>query len=236
MVEFAGLTFRGLTLADVFAARPGLSQVVTVNAEYIVRAHENPRLRQIIDGAIATFDGQVPYLCARWRHPRRKFSKVPGSELIYHVCARASAQSERVYLLGGSVHSNEAAVRRLRELYPGLQVEGHSPAHMAYPFPAEANLALLQRIEAFAPYYLMVAFGALKQDFWIDDHRQALAAMGVGLAAGIGGTLDMVSGQLRRAPKWLQTLGLEGVYRLVREPKLFRVQRLITSARFFRYV
>ncbi|MBB6091263.1 N-acetylglucosaminyldiphosphoundecaprenol N-acetyl-beta-D-mannosaminyltransferase [Povalibacter uvarum] len=236
MIEFAGLKFRGLTLEDVFETRAGLTQVVTVNAEYIVRAHENPRLRQIIDDAIATFDGQVPYLCARWRHPRTKFEKIPGSELIYDLCSHAAANAERIYLLGGSEQSNRAAARKLRELYPGLQVEGHSPAQMAYPFSPEVNRDLLRRIEAFAPHHLMVAFGALKQDFWIDDQRQALAAMGVRLAAGIGGTLDMVSGQLRRAPKWMQTLGLEGVYRLVREPKLFRVKRLITSARFFRYV
>jgi len=236
MVDFAGIVFRGLTLDDVFAAEPAFAQVVTVNAEYIVLAHENERLGNIVRRAITTFDGQVPYTLARLTNKHQRFEKLPGSELLYHICERALARGERVFLLGGKAESNRGALEALREKYRGLAVDGWSPPHAPLPFPAEQETFIMHCLESFRPQYVLVGFGAGKQDFWIDEHREALASLGVKRAVGVGGAFDMVSGKISRAPRYIQRLGLEGVHRLLKEPKWFRVRRLIISLRFLRYL
>ena len=236
MLEFAGLSFRGLTLADIFGPAEGLAHVVTVNAEYIVLAHQNARLARIISAGLATFDGQVPYALARWQNRGSRFDKLPGSELVYHICTRAQQLRQRVFLLGGHADSNRESVQRLQRLYPGLDIAGYSPPHAAYPFPVANEAAIAAQVRAFAPHYLLVGFGAIKQDYWIDDHRAQLEACGVKLAAGVGGVFEMISGRLKRAPRIIQRMGLEGVYRLVLEPKAFRLRRLLTSLKFLQFV
>lgn len=236
MLEFCGIKFRGLRLDDVFAEREGFAQVVTVNAEYIVRANEDRRFGRVVNDSIAVFDGQVPYLVARLKNQRQRFEKIPGSELVYHICERARARGEKVFLLGGLPDSNARSIVELRRRYPGLLIDGYSPEHRPFPFPQEHDAEILDRIRHARPNFLLVGFGAVKQDLWIDDHRRELAQYDVRLAVGVGGTFEMVSGKLRRAPRILQRFGLEGVYRLIREPKWFRAKRLLVSVAFLRYV
>ena len=236
MVEFANILFRGLTLKDIFSEHKGLKHIVTINAEYIVRVNENEKLRRIVNESIATFDGQVPYIVARWKTKNIKFEKISGSELIYYICERATQRKEKVFLLGGKEDSNFKSVEKLRGRYPSLIIDGFSPPFAKYPFPQKNNETIIDRLVAFKPQYLLVGFDALKQTYWIDDNRSVLEHMGVLLAVGVGGTFEMVAGKLKRAPKFIQRIGLEGVYRLLKEPKYFRFKRLILSLKFLRYV
>ncbi len=237
MVEFAGIAFRGLTLDDVLSDHQGLRHVLTVNAEYIVRANKNERFRQIVNGGMATFDGQVPYLVARFLcRGRCRFDKIPGSELVYEICRYAAKRNERVFLLGGMEASNADAVSKLRARYPGLAIDGFSPPFSPYPFPVSHNKDIMRRLAEFHPHCVLVGFGAPKQDYWIHDNRVELESMGVSLAVGVGGTFEMVSGKIKRAPRLVQQMGLEGVYRFVKEPKAFRLRRLAISLQMFRYL
>ena len=236
MVSFAGIVFRGLTLGDVFADRVGLAHIVTVNAEYIVQANNDVRFRRIVNAGIATFDGQVPYLVARLMNMKRTFSKISGSELIYHICNRAAQQGEKVFLLGGEFDSNNTSVEVLGKQYPGLQIAGFSPPFEPYPFSDDLNEKIFDTLSFFKPHYLLVGFGIVKQDYWIDDNRKKIENIGIRLVVGVGGTFDMVSGYLKRAPKVIQVIGLEGFYRLIKEPKLFRAKRLVKSINFIKYI
>lgn len=236
MVKFANVIFRGLTRDDVFLERKGLSHIITVNAEYIVRANENEKLREIINNNIATFDGQIPYIIARWKFKKFQFDKISGSELIYDICIRAMQKGERVFLLGGMEDSNALSVSILSARYPGLAIEGYSPPIMSYPFLEDQNESILIRLRDFHPDFVLVSFGVMKQDYWIDDNRKVLENIGVRFIVGVGGALEMVSGKLKRAPRLFQVAGLEGIYRLFKEPKFFRFKRLMLSLRIFRYV
>ena len=97
------------------------------------------------------------------------------------------------------------------------------------------NEIILSKLQAYKPYYLFVGFGAGKQERWISEHQKELESYGVHLAVGSGGTFEMVAGKLKRAPLFIQKIGLEGVYRFVIEPKWFRLKRLLISLKIFRY-
>ncbi|MFT7721732.1 MAG: WecB/TagA/CpsF family glycosyltransferase [Roseateles sp.] len=211
--------------------------VVTVNADFIVTAHKNPRFARIINENASTFDGQVPFVLARhFAQPRdTPIEKISGSDLVPELLASAARQGRRVLLLGAAADSNAEATRIARERY-GAQVEGYSPPLAAYPFPNDWRDACRHRIDAFRPHYIFVALGAPKQEFWMDDEQDWLADRGVELCIGCGGSLDFLSGEIRRAPRWVQRAGLEGVYRTLSEPKLFRLKRLLRSFLVFRYL
>lgn len=237
MITFANLKFRGLNRDLLLGSsnNGGLRFIVTVNSEFIVNSNRNAKFRDIVNSNIATFDGQLPYLLAKLKNRTVKFEKISGSDFIYDACAYSKAHSLRVYLLGGNELSNTGAVTALRERY-GIEVDGYSPPYRPYPFDDQHNRAILESIALFKPHFLFVGFGAMKQEFWIDEHKQTLEAIGVRWAVGCGGTFDFVSGRIPRAPVFMQRLGLEGVYRLLREPQWFRVKRLFKSLLVFRYI
>ena len=235
MIEFANLTFKGLKIEDVLSESDDLKFIVTVNSEFIVKGNEDRLFRHIINENIATLDGQIPYFLAKSKHPNVEIHKLSGSDLIYDFCRMAKKESKSIFLLGGEVQSNKGSVERLRLDYQ-ISVAGFSPEYKPYPFERKHNQLMLDRISKFKPDILFVGFGAIKQEFWIDDNKEYLSSIGVKWVIGSGGTFEMVSGKSKRAPKLLQSLGLEGVYRLVVEPKWFRIRRLLISFKVFKYI
>lgn len=235
-VRFAGLNFNAPTRAAIHVL-PRPVFIVTVNADFIVMAHENPRFARIINENASTFDGQVPYILAcKFATPRGvNIEKISGSDLVPELLVNAAQNGKRVLLLGASTESNEEAARIARQRY-GAQVDGYSPPLASYPFPDDWREECRHRIAAYRPHYIFVALGAPKQEFWIDDERSWLANQGVEMCVGCGGSLDFLSGKIRRAPSWVQHAGLEGVYRTLSEPKLFRFKRLLRSFLIFRYI
>lgn len=114
------------------------------------------------------------------------------------------------------------AVEKLKERY-NIEIEGYSPPYRPYPFDPAHNQIIINKIKNFKPDILFVAFGAVKQEFWIVEHQEILNSIGVKWAIGCGGAFDFVAGTIKRAPKFIQNIGLEWFYRLIREPKrLFR--------------
>ncbi len=151
---------------------------------------------------------------------------VPGIDLIASMSQRAAVQGWRLYLVGGDPGVAEAAAVQLRARYPALNIvsaeEGLPRGAVITP---DATAALVNRIAAAQPDILLVAFGAPKQDLFIAEHKQEL---GVPVMMGVGGSFDFITGRARRSPVWLQTLGLEWVWRLLMEP--WRLQRILTAA------
>jgi N-acetylglucosaminyldiphosphoundecaprenol N-acetyl-beta-D-mannosaminyltransferase len=122
-----------------------------------------------------------------------------------------------VFLLGGAEGVGEAAAEKLREAVPGLQIAGVQHGY----FAPEEEPAIIRRIRDAAPAVLFVAFGIPKQEKWIRAH---MAELGVPVCIGVGGSFDVISGRLKRAPQWMRTCGLEWLYRVAQEP--WRLPRL----------
>jgi len=235
IVEFANLEFRGLTKDILLEETEKLKIICTVNAEYIVHANRDQVLRKYICDNYSTFDGQVPYLLARILRPRQHFEKISGSDFFYDIVDFAFRHKKKLFFLGGHADSNAAAVERVRKEFEVL-VEGFSPSHMPLPFDEATDREIMARISGFQPDLLLVGFGARKQDYWIMEKAGQLQEHGVKWVVGIGGTFEFVSGKIKRAPRLVQRLGLEGVFRFCQEPKLFRLKRLGLSLLMFKYI
>lgn len=233
-VDFCGLQFSGLHKNEILDSSLPFQQIVTVGAEFIIEAHNNERLKAIINTNTSTFDGQVPYYFAQKKNKDLKFEKISGADFIYDVCRYAKENNQRIFLLGGTSISNPASVEKIKQM--GVEAQGFVTGYIPYPFPKDRLNEILQKIAIFKPHYLFVGLGMCKQEFFIDDNRVFLEESGVRIAVGSGGTFEVFSGVIKRAPMWMQKSGLEGLYRVLASPSISRFKRLASTVKFLRYI
>jgi N-acetylglucosaminyldiphosphoundecaprenol N-acetyl-beta-D-mannosaminyltransferase len=191
------------------------SQIVTVNAEFVVRAQSHREFKEVLNHAdVATADGAGVLWALRRQGvviPRR----VGGSDLIWSISEQAAALGHRIFLLGAAPGVAAAAAAQLEARYPGLQVAG---THAGSPGDEE-RAAIVDLIRRSKTHIVFVAFGAPRQDLWI---ARNLAETGASIGMGVGGSFDYVAGIARRAPRWMQDAGLDWLWRLLRQPWRWR--------------
>lgn len=200
----------------------GGHQVVTLNPEYLYRAQYKPGLLQVVNKAdIVTPDGEgIVWACRVAGTPVPE--RVTGIDLMLRLARRAALEGWKVFLLGAAPGVARAAGERLREKFPGLQVAG---TYHGY-FKEYEERDVLERIISAATDILFVALGAPRQELWIHRHLGELNCT----AMGVGGSFDVISGNVRRAPLWSRRLKMEWLYRLVREPSRWR--RMLVLPKF----
>jgi exopolysaccharide biosynthesis WecB/TagA/CpsF family protein len=188
-------------------------QLVTVNVDFVKIAQENERFRQIVNSAdLSVADGKPLLWAARWTGQELP-ARITGMDLVLGVAELAVKRDETMFLLGAAEGVAAKAAAVLRTQYPGLNVAFYSPP--IGPFSDEENAHMVKLIRASGAKYLFVAFGAPKQDVWINEH---LHELGVPVCAGIGGVLNFLAGVVKRAPAWVQRSGFEWLYRILQEP------------------
>jgi N-acetylglucosaminyldiphosphoundecaprenol N-acetyl-beta-D-mannosaminyltransferase len=236
-IKVFNIIFKGLKkdfILSLLEDNKSLNVITPVNAELVVLANENKRFRGILSKNISTVDGQIPYFFIRLMNREADIEKISGSDLIFDICKKASELKLKVFLLGGLEISNKISQQKLKELFPDLIIGGYSPPYSPYPFAKEHNENILKIIEDFSPDVLFVAFGAPKQEFWIEDNKIVLEKIGIRLIICVGGAFELVAGIERRAPKFIQKIGLESVWRLYQNPKRFK--RFIRNFKFFKFI
>ena len=192
----------------------GTHQIVTVNGVMLVRAAHDESVRAALNNStLAIADGAGVLLAARLLGTPA-LARIPGVELAEALCSLAARRGYRVFLLGGRQGVANAAADVLRRRYPTLTVVGALHGY----FTDEGSV--IAEIRRSSPHILLVGLGFPRQELWIAAHRDHL---GVPVVMGVGGTFDVLAGRVRRAPRWMQNLGLEWVYRLVQEPRRWRV-------------
>ncbi len=228
VLKCGNLHFWSVPLAYLFMPkeRP-FTHVVTVHAEIFALAHKDQRLAYILSKTVNTIDGRVLQGFCKLLYPSHEVVRQNGSNFSIDLADYCRKHSERLFLLGSNEKANALATQRLRDLFPGLQVSGFSPPMQGYPFAQEWNALVLDQIAHFAPHHLVVCFGPRKQEYWIYENSSQLAALGVRCAYGLGGTIDFLSGTKPRAPKWIEFVGAEWLFRLVCEPRA-RFRRTLT--------
>ncbi len=215
-----GLPLDSLTTAQTVEALDrliqsgGTHQICPVNVDVWLNAISDPHLHRIIAGCSMVVPDGMPLVWASSLFGSPLAERVTGVDLIPRLADLSARKGYKMFLLGAKPGVAERAARVLEAQHPGVHIVG------TYA-PDEANLVrmdhseILNRVHAAKPDILLVAFGNPKQEKWIWMHRKRL---GVPLAMGVGGSFDMLVGDTRRAPRWVQRCGLEWLMRMVQEP------------------
>lgn len=235
MAEICNIKITDKSRADLFVPYPDLQVLIPMNAECLVKSNSDALLKDFINSKRTTIDGQIPLWLFKIKNPSEKIEKLSGSDIVYDFCEYASLNNLKVFFLGGKESSNCKAIRNLREKYPSLDIDGYSPPYEPYPFSMNNNSRIKDRLSEFKPDIVFIGFGFGKQEYWVKDNQEFLKDKGVKWTVCCGGTFEFISGEIKRAPVMIQKIGLEGFWRLLMEPKLFRVKRLITSFKIFKY-
>lgn len=207
--------------AFVSSGRPHF--VVTADSSGLVLAQRDAQFRQIINSADLVTPDSFGILLGARKLGTPLPARVSGVDLAYRICQMAAEEGFSVFLLGAEPGVAEAAARKLQEAIPGLSVAG---TYHGY-FTPDEEPAVIARVRESGAKALLVAMGIPRQEKWIHAH---LADLGVSVAIGVGGTLDVFSGRIKRAPLWMRRHGLEWVYRLARDPS--KISKVASLPRF----
>jgi N-acetylglucosaminyldiphosphoundecaprenol N-acetyl-beta-D-mannosaminyltransferase len=206
----------------------GRSRVVCVsNVHTAMQSLWDPRLRQANDAAdLKVPDGKPLSVLARLKGVRGA-QQVRGADLLLAVAKKGLKKKTRHYFYGSAPGVAEAASRRLKARVPGVAVLGaESPPFRALS-PTEER-ALIARLKKLKIGVLWVGLGAPKQEQWMAAMRGRIPAVMVG----VGAAFDFYAGTVSEAPRWLQGLGLEWLYRLAKEPGRLWKRYLLTNSLF----
>ena len=228
-VNILGVDVDAVTMAEAvdvvrrdMDTRAGV-MVATANAEMLMRATHDEELRRILNAsALVVPDGAGTVWAARHLGHAMP-ERVAGYDLAQELLRCAPAEGRRVYFFGSAPGVAEKAKAKAEQLYPGIEIVG---VRNGFFSPAD-NAAIIAEIRAARPDLLLVALGVPKQEKWIAAH---LAELDVPVAIGVGGTLDVMAGVMKRAPLWMQKAKLEWLFRGLMQPK--RAGRLLALPKF----
>lgn len=197
--------------------------LLTPNPEMVMAAATNPAFMEALQAAeVVIPDGIGLIIASRLRNLGLK-ERVTGIDTMEKILACCHQQHYSFYLLGGKPGRAEKAVAAIEKQYPGIRVAG---CHHGY-FKDEEEEAVLAQIRNASPDVLFVCLGFPRQEIWINHHRSQLSSR---LLMGVGGSVDVYAGEVKRAPVFFQKLGLEWLYRLIQEPS--RVGRMMVLPLF----
>lgn len=203
----------------------GPAQHVAVNVAKIVALRDDERLRTIVERCdLVSVDGQPVVWASRLLGDPLP-ERVAGIDLMFRLLELSEQRGYRVFVLGARQEVLETAVARLAERYPRLVVAG---VHHGY-FADDESAEICELVRAAEPDILLVAMTSPRKEYWLAEHTEAL---GVPFSMGVGGSIDVVAGVTKRAPRWMQRAGLEWFYRFAQEPLRLGPRYLRTNARF----
>lgn len=200
---------------------PGLTAVYTPNSEIVENASHDPELKKLIGSADIIIPDGVGLVYASKFVGRPLKERVTGIDFLESIIAYLEKNGKSIYFFGSKPGVAEKAAAEIKKKYPELIVAG---THNGY-FKPEEEQGIVEEINESGADFLCVALGAPKQEKFIYDHKSELNVHG---AIGVGGSLDVWSGDLKRAPEFYQKHGLEWLYRFLQQPgaRIKRVMKL----------
>lgn len=224
-VSIAGIAFDNVTMEEAVVRITQMARktdtprtVCTGNLDHLVMLQKDDEFRRIYAVAdLVLADGApivwLSHLSGPHVPPLKE--RVTGSDLFWELARASAATGVSLFFLGGAPGAAERAADAARRRYPNAVVCGtYCPPRETFS-TTEEQLNIRAVIHAAQPDILLVGFGAPKQEKWIAENCEFL---GVPVSIGVGGTFEMASGVVRRAPRWMQNGGLEWAWRLGQEP------------------
>lgn len=201
--------------------------VCLCNAHSVVTASRDPAFREVIGAAdLAAPDGMpVAWMLRRLGHMQQE--RINGPDLMWRYCARAADRGEKMFLFGSDNETLIELEQRLHAAFPRMIVAGAC----APPFRAmtyEEDQHIVKRINTSGARVVWVGLGCPKQEQWMHAHRGRIQAVMIG----VGAAFDYHAGTHRRAPRWMQDIGMEWLHRLACEPRRLWRRYLVTNTFF----
>ncbi|HYM08909.1 MAG TPA: WecB/TagA/CpsF family glycosyltransferase [Terriglobales bacterium] len=186
---------------------------VAINPEKVYRARQDARLARILESAHIPICDGIGISLASMALYRRRLPRCTGVDLFLRLAQLSAEEGWKVFVLGATPRSNEAACRELEDKFPGLRITGRQHGYF------ENSAAVVDSINRSEAELLFVAMGSPRQEFWLSEHMPRLNTT---FCMGVGGSLDVISGTAKRAPALFQKTGTEWLFRLLLQPGRIR--------------
>lgn len=226
-IDILGVPFDNMIMDEAVdyamncCAGQSAAYVVTPNPEIVMSALENRELMEAIRGADFVLPDGIGVIYGARILGSPLQERIPGIDFAVRLMERLSYAKSSVFLFGAKPGVAEQAGENLKERFPGLVIAGTCDGYFTDDAP------IITAINEAAPELLLVCLGSPKQELWMAQNAGKLK---VGLMAGLGGSLDVFAGVVERAPERWQRLGLEWLYRLIKEPS--RIGRMMKLPKF----
>ena len=230
--ELLGLSFDAVTMETAVARCIELchgprtsNTIITANASHLCMMRRDPELAQACRaGQLIVADGMsVVWALRASGQPAPE--RVAGVDLMALLLARAAQHRLRVYFLGAKREVVSTLVERTKAQHPTLEIAGFRDGY----FGQDDHLGIVGEIRASGAHILFVGMPTPFKETWCERHRHRLE---VPVIVGVGGSFDVLAGFIKRAPRWIQSLGLEWFWRLLMEPRKLWKRYLTNNSEF----
>jgi len=228
-ITLLGVKIHRVTMAQTLEAVRGFIEsgkphmIVTADASMIAMARKDGELREIINTAdLVTPDGSGLLWGARTMGAPL-VERVSGVDVSREMCRMSGEMGFSIFFLGSEPGVAAAAAENLQKEFPDMLVAG---THHGY-FKPDEDSEIVRTVRKSGAGVLLAGMGIPRQEKWIRKH---LGELGVSVAMGVGGSMDVFSGKVKRAPKWMQDHGMEWIYRLCQNPG--KIRKVATLPKF----
>lgn len=198
--------------------------IISGNPEILFNGLNNPMLKETFNdkSSVIIPDGIGTVIASKILKAPVK-EKIAGIELVREVLIKANSERKSIYLLGAKQEVLEKCVENIKKEFPDLKVSGF---HNGF-FDLDNCDDIIEDVKKSEPWAIFVAMGSPRQEIFIN---KVMDNLNTHIFMGVGGVFDVFAGELKRAPKWMLALGLEWLYRVIKEP--FRIKRLTVIPKF----
>lgn len=220
-IELLGVQIDNVTYDDVLGhirqmiADRKPQQIVSPAIDQIIQARRDPEFNMVMKEAALVLADGVSVTLAAWLHKTPLKQRVTGADLVPKVCELAAKEGFSIFFLGGEEGVANQVAAIMQERFPGLRIAGtYCPPYRFEDNPAE-EAKVIDLIKESGADVLFTALSSPRQEKWIrrrkDDYQ-------VSVSFGVGGAFNFITGREKRAPVWMQTTGIEWVFRMMQRP------------------
>lgn len=202
-----------------------VTQHVVINAGKVVLMNKDKKLADIVKSCpIINADGQSIVWASRiLRKPVPE--RIAGVDLMQELLKLSSNKGYRVYFFGATQEVITKLVNKIKKQYPKLEIAGYRNGY----FNEEDEVEIIEDMKNSNADILFVGFSSPKKEYWLNKN---IDSINIPFSMGVGGSFDVIAGKTKRAPSWMQKVGLEWFYRFIQEPKRMWKRYLVGNSKF----